>query len=106
MSKTISIEITEEAKAKINGRGDSLTIAMIQFHGCTGTYFAPDVSLTKPFEPENFDLLKVDGFDVYLYKDAEIAPEGIKISTSKNWMVQNQVDALKVSGLIYEQLMM
>ncbi len=67
MSKTISIEITEEAKARINGRSDTLTIAMIQFNGCTGTYFAPDVSLTHPFEPVNFDLFKVDGFDVYLY---------------------------------------
>ncbi len=106
MSKTVNIEITDEAKARINGRSDSLTIAMIQFHGCTGTYLAPDVSLTKPFQPEDFELLKVDGFDVYLYKDAEIAPEGIKISVSKNWMIQNQVDALKVSGLIYEQVMM
>ena len=106
MTRTVNIEISDEAKEKILKKGTVATLSIMEYHGCTGTYLAAAATLMKPFEIDNFDLFNVDGIDIYVQKETEIAPEGIQVSISKSWMTAQQEDNFKVSGFIIDQPMM
>lgn len=58
------------------------------------------MSAGKPHLPEKFDEVIADGIKVYIFKEAVVDPEGIKISRVGAWALFHR---LQVEGLIYEQ---
>ena len=103
MTGKFNIEITEKAKERISKKNNVVSINVIEFTGCTGVYVGAEASMAKPFQPENYNLFNVDGIDVYVCKNAEVDPEGIKISVSDNWMFAQQGDSLDLSGINVDQ---
>ena len=103
MDKMLKVEITDEAKADILKRADAVSVNLILYGGCVGSYYAPDVYAGPPPDPENYDLVKTDGLDIYIYKDAVIDPEGLKIYILDDWRMVVQKNRFMVDGLIYEQ---
>jgi len=96
----LKVEISKDARDYILKRTGAITVKLILYSGCGGCVNEPTVSEGKPSEPESYDLVIVDGIEVYIFKEAVVAPEGIKISLPLDWRINLQVD-----GLIYEKPM-
>jgi len=57
----------------------------------------PVVYTGKPRVPEKYDVMMVDGINVYIYKGTETAPAGIKIIMG-SW---RGIPVLEVEGVNY-----
>lgn len=56
------------------------------------------MSVGKPISTKKYDLVKSNEIDIYIYKDAESEPDGIKIFAG---CIPDDFYRLHVSGLIY-----
>lgn len=94
--KMIKVELTSDAMDYIRQKNvDAITVDMMSiYYG--GFYNEPVVPIGKPTSPEDYVLVEVSGIKVYIFKDAETEPEGIKISAGDQ--------RLYVTGLIYDRV--
>lgn len=96
----IKVEISKEARDYILKTSDTINVDMLMYSGWGGVVNEPAVSAGKPYAPENFDEITVDGIKVYIFKEAVSGPDGIKISLVGDWWIFYR---LQVEGLIFEQ---
>ena len=94
----IKVELTGDARQHIIENGAAVTIDMMELGGCGGNHREPALWTEKPASPENYDLIDADGIQVYLYKDAKVKPEGIKISLE---IQRKTYKKLLIEGLVY-----
>lgn len=94
----LKIELTDDAMDYIRKKNtDSITVDMMSiYYG--GQYNEPVVPIGKPSLPQNYDLVDVNGIKVYIFKDAETEPDGIKI------LLEESNQRLHVTGLVYDKL--
>ncbi|MFX4260735.1 CC/Se motif family (seleno)protein [Pelotomaculum propionicicum] len=93
------VEISEDTREFILNRAEAVYVdAMMTCSGCIGLTMVPVVNEGEPPEPENYELVVVDGIKVYILKGAVIAPDGIRIFLEGNKFVYQE---LEVEGLRY-----
>lgn len=93
----LKVEFTGEALDFIHKKNaDSITVDMMSiYYG--GQYNEPVVPIGKPTLPQNYDMVDINGIKVYVFKDAAIEPDGLKIHLENN-------QKLQVAGLIYDKI--
>jgi len=96
------VDITDEAVEYIKNdkKANAVAVQLFNYGGCVGDLWEPAVSPGEPSQKERYHLKHTKGIDVYIHKNIETEPEGIKIYLqpdpgSFNW--------LQVSGLIYNR---
>ena len=98
MGEVAAIEITKEAMAYIRPKTDAIKVEVVFFHGCGVGQKEGTIFEGRPSEPEKYDLVNIDGIDVYVQKDLVVGPEGLKISRSADFRA-----GLEVAGLEFER---
>ncbi|KAF1085250.1 hypothetical protein SPSYN_01386 [Sporotomaculum syntrophicum] len=94
--KMIRVEISEDAKSYILGKGGVITVMVGRAFGCTDNASEPVVLVGKSRLPESFDEVLANGIKVYIFRGVVAEPNGIKISLGN----LRGVPTLKVEGII------
>lgn len=93
------MKIIIDEKAKKYLKDNKQSVFTIEVRGCSswsGTVFKPLASVGKPYNTENFDLKKVDDFDVYIMKNIKAVNDTITVSTYSFLFMEN----LSLNGII------
>ncbi len=93
----INIRISGDAREYLLSKSSAVTVEGIVMSGCCGITKEPFLFAEAPADPADYDLVIVDRIQVYVTKEAVIAPAGAKI-----YLVGDAVyRGLQVSGLRY-----
>lgn len=97
----IKVDFTDDAKTYIlQKNANSITVTMMNLGWGGGNYWEPAVYVGKPYSTERYDLMNVNGLDVYIFEGAESEPDGIQILAKCE---PDDFYRLHVSGLVYAQ---
>lgn len=94
----MDIKISKDVKDCILRHQSAITVDLVFYHWGSGGQTEFYYYVGRPNVPENYNLYNVDGVDVYVFKAAMIAPEGISITKSKR--LDSEVN---IKGLIYDK---